>query len=531
MAERGRWWSRFLLVAAAGGFVTGCVDSPVEVSPTRSVQARRAMSAAHTPNPNSQKYRAQTTAHATGRSGSAVLTARALMAMDGSTFVEITTGQLDQPGALGNISKVQLKFFHPASTDMHEPTQNYNGLNGGGTWSNTFTEKVRHQKLQVQANIRGVDPKRTDVVTLTERVNLRPDVAVMAVQAAATSVPNVSVPIHAVIAELNDDVGATTNCVMYVDGVARDSARGIWVADGDQVTCAFAHTFTASGTHTITVKAEGVTPGDWNLANNAASTQIEIANFVLHGQASAWQREYRAQWHNYGYSNNGWCNYWSTGYGCSQNAGNWSNNGSTDDYYQSSYIFGTAAAQWAYPLTVRTRHGTDGWDFDNRWNTLVYTGYNCGYSFSNGFNLYSCTSPGLSWIQAERWAGYAYYYSSGYWRSWGYYWYCDYYYGCGGSYTYDNSNYWQYGPSWSSWGTWYQSYGNTATWKLDVYPASSPAYTATANVPLQTYYHSESYQPWTCDYTNTWSYYSWRYYNACYYHYYRYNEKAGWTYY
>jgi hypothetical protein len=60
--------------------------------------------------PNSRRYKESGLKPASGRSGSASLTGRALLAKDGATTVELSTGQLDtsepQPG---NINKSQIK--------------------------------------------------------------------------------------------------------------------------------------------------------------------------------------------------------------------------------------------------------------------------------------------------------------------------------------------------------------------------------------------------------------------------------------
>src|SRR5205085_343557 len=87
---------------------------------------------------------------------------------------------------------------------------------------------------------------------------------------------DVPVTLLATVGEGNGDVGARTDCVLYVDGVEADRARGIWVDAGDQVSCAFLHTFTSEGDHALRVAAEGVNPADFDLSNNAAVGTIHI---------------------------------------------------------------------------------------------------------------------------------------------------------------------------------------------------------------------------------------------------------------
>src|SRR5215213_7551798 len=60
--------------------------------------------------PNGRKYQERGLQPATGRSGSATATARALLGKDGATTVEVSTGGLDGGGERpGNINKTRLK--------------------------------------------------------------------------------------------------------------------------------------------------------------------------------------------------------------------------------------------------------------------------------------------------------------------------------------------------------------------------------------------------------------------------------------
>ncbi|HEX8905297.1 MAG TPA: hypothetical protein VF771_10670, partial [Longimicrobiaceae bacterium] len=86
------------------------------------------------------------------------------------------------------------------------------------------------------------------------------------------------VTITAEVAELNGDVGARADCVLYVDGAEADRANGIWVDAGDAVGCAFSHTFTTPGTKLLRVEVANVSPGDFEPSNNAASGTIDVAD-------------------------------------------------------------------------------------------------------------------------------------------------------------------------------------------------------------------------------------------------------------
>ena len=239
--------------------------------------------------PNWVLYRQPAYKHATGRSGSATLSARALLGRDGRTELEVTTGELGAPSAPGTIAKLQLKLLDPDGVE--QTTTNFTGLKGGGIFRTTLDGRAAGSRVRVQANVRGIDWTRTDVVTITERVNRRPDLAVAELDG-PTSIPvGARANLVAVIRELNGDLGAVGDCVLYVDGVRADQALGIWVAEGDGVECLFAPVLSTAGQHTLEVRMENVVPGDWDLSNNAATTRVVVENprqdLVFTGYAQA----------------------------------------------------------------------------------------------------------------------------------------------------------------------------------------------------------------------------------------------------
>ena len=226
---------------------------------------------------NTKKYRDTGLAAASGRSGSASLTARALLGRDGQTFVELTTGALDSAApAPGQITKAQLKPLNGNGEAAY--TRNFGPLAGGGTFSTTVNDLRRGQQLQAQANVGGIDPNRADVVTVVETVKLRPDLSAAGLAAPARALVNTAVNLTAVIRELNGDVGARADLVLYVDGAEVDRAHGVWVDANGTVSAAFTHTFTSEGARQLAVKVERVTPGDYNPADNAAAASIEIVS-------------------------------------------------------------------------------------------------------------------------------------------------------------------------------------------------------------------------------------------------------------
>ncbi|HEX8145666.1 MAG TPA: hypothetical protein VF591_00570 [Pyrinomonadaceae bacterium] len=226
---------------------------------------------------NAKKYSDKGLPAATGRSGSASLAARALLGKDGQTSVELTTGALDSSTpAPGRIVKAQLKPLDANGEAAY--ARNFAGLAGGGTFSTTVNDLRRGQQVQAQANVTGVDPNRTDVVTVVETVKLRPDLSAVSLNGPERAVVNTAVHLSAVVRERHGDVGARANLVLYVDGREADRADGVWVDAGGTVSAAFTHTFASEGVKQLEVRVERVAPGDYDGADNAAAASVEIVS-------------------------------------------------------------------------------------------------------------------------------------------------------------------------------------------------------------------------------------------------------------
>ena len=222
--------------------------------------------------PNSTKYRDSGLAVAKGRSGTAAIEARALLGSDGATELTVTTGSFDgDVAAAGSIDKVQLKAA--------EATKNFNGL-AGATFTQMLAGLGRHQPLQVQANVSGIDAHRNDVVTVTETVKLRPDLAVERISSTPYAAVGLPMQINALVRERNGDAGARADCLLLANGAEVDRANGIWVDANGTVTCQFEHTFDAAGTQQLAVALADVAPGDYDLANNSATKTVRVFDNV-----------------------------------------------------------------------------------------------------------------------------------------------------------------------------------------------------------------------------------------------------------
>jgi hypothetical protein len=225
---------------------------------------------------NSQRYAETGIKNAQGRSGAASLMGRILYAKDGTSLVELTTGNLDAATAPGTISKVQLKGVGSDGTVNYG---NYKEQESRGQWQLSLKDFRPGQNIQVLANVRDIDPTRTDVVTLNTTVARRPDVTVVSIdlpqQIQASPAP---ITFTANVRELNGHAGQTTDCVLYLNGVAVDKANSIWIAARDTVTCAFTRQFATVGTHNVKVALENGKPYDDDTTNNTKAHTITVVS-------------------------------------------------------------------------------------------------------------------------------------------------------------------------------------------------------------------------------------------------------------
>ena len=222
-------------------------------------------------------YRQNGVGNAHGRSGSTSETTRAFLGKDDNTTIELTTGQFDSNAtAPGGFTKVQLKPLLSSGAALY--AHNFNGLStSSGYYNFVWPSLHRGEQIQLQSSIRGIDGGSTDVVTLTETVKMRPDLAVQNLTFLETAIVQQVVNIRANIVELNGDAGATTACVLEIDGNTVDQANNVYVDAGGGVTCEFSYKFNGAGTHTIQVSAANPVPGDFDVSNNAASGAITVS--------------------------------------------------------------------------------------------------------------------------------------------------------------------------------------------------------------------------------------------------------------
>jgi hypothetical protein len=236
--------------------------------------AARAGSSSHL---KSGKYRDSSLPHATGRSGSATLAAEAIVGGGGITYLRVTSGSIHHPGqARGELSKVQVKAFGPEGEKLF--TENVQRPGSGPEYVFRFAAVPPGTRFQVQANVRGIDRNRTDVVTVTETSKLGPRLST-SLDVPAEVIVNVPTTITGTVREINGQVGTTTSCVLFVDGREVDRVDNVWVDAGDEVSCAFTYTFTREGRHDVRMSLENQ-PGELGLlpAPPSASGTVNVTN-------------------------------------------------------------------------------------------------------------------------------------------------------------------------------------------------------------------------------------------------------------
>jgi hypothetical protein len=286
-------------IACAARFTGACTEPTSSPAPAHRSAPPLAASltqvgpAAH---PNSEKYRDAGFQPVTGRSGSAVVTARALLDKSGTTDVEVTTGTFDEGPGPGTLARVQVKAFSPSGELAF--TDNYDGLSATATYP--YTTLPHGAALQVQSLVGGIDDPRADVVTVGTAVRLRPDLVASRLEAPADAPIGAAVNLQGFIVERNGEVGARADCVLYVDGTAVDRANGIWVDAAGNVACAMTHAFTEAGTYSLELRVENVRPRDFDDTNNSVTTSISIvapSGFAAYS-FQAWSVTDSSWWHS-----------------------------------------------------------------------------------------------------------------------------------------------------------------------------------------------------------------------------------------
>jgi hypothetical protein len=271
---------------AALALLAACADQPTAPgtpSAPNAVPAFAVSPSGATLVSNTVKYSDGGLKATSARAGSAAITAQALIGSDNVTELRVTSSAASGGGAAGRLDKVKTKAFD--WNDEQIFTRTHTGT-GGPTLVQSYPDLAWGSRLQVQANVSGIDPSRTDVVEAAVPVLLRPDLSVGFWWTPRARVGEPTV-LEATVYEANGQVGARADCVLYVDGAEVDRSAGMWVDAGGLVTCAFTHRFTAEGTRFVEVAVENVNPGDWSTDNNRAGRTVVVVAADNHFESAS----------------------------------------------------------------------------------------------------------------------------------------------------------------------------------------------------------------------------------------------------
>jgi hypothetical protein len=221
-----------------------------------------------------QKYHEKNPAGAKGRSGGATMAARMLADKAGNTILEVTTGDFENgTPPTGEFSKIIVSAIDANGVVMY--SFNYN-LTGGSYFKQTLQGVYSGQAFTIHGHIKTATKKVGNVI-VTTTVQKRPDLYAERIITPSRVPAAIPVTITGVITELNGQIGAHADCVLYANDVEVDRAAGVWVDSGDSVSCAFSPTFMSLGAVNLKLKAESVDPGDWDMANNTKERLIEVS--------------------------------------------------------------------------------------------------------------------------------------------------------------------------------------------------------------------------------------------------------------
>lgn len=228
--------------------------------------------------PNGIRYRENGAKPETGKSGLRQVQSWGLRDKANNTTIYITTGNLRTgvPEEDTHITKVQVKSKNAAGEVKFN--KEFNQLSNDGTYSFVTDQFTRSQKYEIMTHVSKDGEKRNFVVTTNNKVYLLPDMKAERIEAPTQAFINERVLINASIRELNGDIGAEADCVLYINGTEAERAPGIWIDAGDTVSCQFARQFDSVGDKNLEVKVEGVNPTDYDVTNNNISRVIKIVN-------------------------------------------------------------------------------------------------------------------------------------------------------------------------------------------------------------------------------------------------------------
>src|SRR5258708_240873 len=235
--------------------------------------------------------------------GRTVFKARALLAKDGVTDLEVTTGSFDTSSTPpGHLSEVHVKAFR--LDGKHQFDKEFEHLRSGGGYArfsfplpapvkrrgdddgdhdhdrakDTRLEHGQLLKLHVEGKgLPSADEGEAEAKMETT-VKYRPYLNVTSLHYPASAPVKTAVEVSASVVEEMRDTGAHADCVLSVDGKPVDKAPSIWIDANGAVTCHLVYVFPVSGKHSIAVSMQNVAPGEYDSDGDTLSGSIQIQN-------------------------------------------------------------------------------------------------------------------------------------------------------------------------------------------------------------------------------------------------------------
>ena len=256
--------------------LTACISEmprfPMEPGPTVIQPAFTSlkMAAAGRGESNRIKYSDTGLKPASGRDDGAAVEMRATMDRNGMTLVEVVSGTFDEGPTLARLDKIQMKVLNTDLPAYHErPQSRY--------WSKAVAGLMVGDQVQVMVSMRYASAPGAVIATLTTPVTLAPDPAVVEISGPPRVYVNTPAVFIATVQERNGNgYGARANCVLSINDTPVDQATFIWVDAGGIVNCQFLYSFTTAGEHDVSVTLASISPADYDVTNNTASTTVRV---------------------------------------------------------------------------------------------------------------------------------------------------------------------------------------------------------------------------------------------------------------
>jgi hypothetical protein len=236
--------------------------------------------------------------------GGTVFRSRALLAKDGVTDLEVTTGSFDTSSTPpGHLSEVHVKAFRldgkhqfdkefehlrsgggyarfsfplPAPAKRHGDDDDGDHDHDRGRAKDTRLEHGQLLKLHVEGKgLPSADEGEAEAKMETT-VKYRPYLTVTSLHYPASAPVKTAVEVSASVIEAMRDSGAHADCVLSVDGKPVDKVPGMWVDANGAVTCHLVYVFTVSGKHSIGVSMQNIVPGEYDSDGDSLSGSIQI---------------------------------------------------------------------------------------------------------------------------------------------------------------------------------------------------------------------------------------------------------------